>query len=271
MTKPQVVVSGGTGFIGQHIVPLLLKDDFEVVVIGRDGNKAKQFHWHSKVEFISCDYHREELHFKPKPDASLIHLAWQGLPNYDSLFHIEENLPKNFEFIKRLVDSGVTKILAVGTCLEYGLQYGPLATGLPAKPGTPYAIAKDRLRQKLSSPQTKYILQWARLFYMYGVGQNSKSILAQLDAAIDRDEPVFNMSGGEQLRDYLPVEEVANQLLNIFNHEASGVFNVCSGEPISIRRLVERRIKERNASIRMNLGYYPYTDFEPMAFWGKKQ
>ena len=78
------------------------------------------------------------------------------------------------------------------------------------------------------------------------------------------------MSGGEQIRDYLPIEDVARQLFRIFKSDESGIFNVCSGEPISIRQLVENRIQERNSSIRMNLGYYPYPDFEPMAFWGKK-
>lgn len=105
---------------------------------------------------------------------------------------------------------------------------------------------------------------------MYGKGQNPKSILAQLDAAIDRHDITFNMSGGEQLRDYLPVEEVAKQLLQIFRGDKNGTVNVCSGKPISIRRLVEQRIQERNSSIRMNLGYYPYPEFEPMAFWGER-
>ena len=272
MTKPQIIVTGATGFVGQHLVPLLLQSNCEVIVIGRDENKARLFDWYDKVEFISLDYHLAKLNFKPRLGASLIHLAWQGLPNYTSLFHFEENLPKNYEFIKNLVNSGVSKVLAVGTCFEYGFQNGPLSTSMPAKPNNPYALGKDCLRQYLSclQKQSNFTFQWARLFYMYGRGQNPKSILALLDAAIDRGEPIFNMSGGEQLRDYLTVEEVALQLFNIFEKNEDGIFNVCSGEPISIRRLVERRIQERNASIQMNLGYYPYPDFEPMAFWGKK-
>ena len=90
-----------------------------------------------------------------------------------------------------------------------------------------------------------------------------------LDRAIDRGDESFNMSGGEQLRDYLPVAEVAARLVTLVEHsDLSGTINICSGTPISVRRLVENRIAERNANITLNLGHYPYPDYEPMEFWG---
>jgi dTDP-6-deoxy-L-talose 4-dehydrogenase (NAD+) len=232
---------------------------------------ARSFSWFDHVEFVPFDYHKNGLSFTPSEGASLIHLAWQGLPNYTSLFHIEENLPKNYEFIKSLICAGVTSVLVTGTCLEYGLLNGPMHPYAPTQPSNPYAFAKDCLRRQLDylRAERSFVLKWARLFYMYGVGQNPNSILAQLDAAIERGDSVFNMSGGEQLRDYLPIESVAQRLSDIFESEKDGIFNVCSGIPISIRRLVEERIKETGASIRMNLGHYPYPDYEPMAFWGK--
>jgi hypothetical protein len=103
---------------------------------------------------------------------------------------------------------------------------------------------------------------------MHGKGQNAKSILSQLDAAIDNGDTVFNMSGGEQLRDYLSIEALVQQLYDLHQSQTKGAFNICSGKPISIRRLVEERVQERSANITLNLGYYPYPDYEPMAFWG---
>ena len=82
-------------------------------------------------------------------------------------------------------------------------------------------------------------------------------------------QTVFNMSGGEQVRDYLPVNEVAARCVTLLEHpECHGVVNVCSGEPISVLRLVERHLASRGASIQLNLGHYPYPANEPMAFWG---
>ena len=200
----------------------------------------------------------------------LIHLAWQGLPNYKSLFHFEENLNFNYKFIKTLVLSGVRQVLITGTCFEYGFQSGPIASTATPLPNNPYALAKDSLRQQLNflSKEHSFRFQWARLFYMYGEGQNPKSVLSQLDTAIKNNETVFNMSGGEQLRDYLPIEAVAQQLFDLYVSGSTGTHNICSGKPISVRRLVEDQINKRGSTIKLNLNYYPDNDYEPKAFWG---
>jgi dTDP-6-deoxy-L-talose 4-dehydrogenase (NAD+) len=90
----------------------------------------------------------------------------------------------------------------------------------------------------------------------------------QLDAAIDRGDEVFPMSGGEQLRDYLRVECAAEQLAKALDDGRDGPVNICSGTPISVRTLVERRILERGARIRPEFGRFPYPAHEPLAFWG---
>jgi dTDP-6-deoxy-L-talose 4-dehydrogenase (NAD+) len=80
------------------------------------------------------------------------------------------------------------------------------------------------------------------------------------------------MSGGEQLRDYLPVQQVAKYLVALaMTKKDHGIVNVCAGKPISVRKLVENWIKENGWSIDINLEYYPYPDYEPMAFWGDRQ
>jgi dTDP-6-deoxy-L-talose 4-dehydrogenase (NAD+) len=77
------------------------------------------------------------------------------------------------------------------------------------------------------------------------------------------------MSGGEQLRDYLPVEVVAENIVKIaLQNKIQGIINNCSGQPISIRRLVEEYLQKTGAKIDLNLGYYPYPIYEPHAFWG---
>ncbi|MBU69011.1 MAG: epimerase [Cupriavidus sp.] len=273
MRVSQVIVTGATGFVGQHVVPQLLERGLDVVAVARDEAKARTFDWHKDVRFIELDYHKKRLNFIPTVGSTLIHLAWQGLPNYKSMFHIDENLPRNYDFIRDLVAEGVSKVLVTGTCFEYGLQSGPIPSNSTTKPTNPYGIAKDCLRRYLESLSvaTPFTLQWARLFYMHGKGQNPKSILALLDSAIANGDRSFNMSGGEQLRDYLPVESVARRIIELHLGDTGGTFNVCSGEPISIRRLVEERVKQRGADIELNLGYYPYPDYEPMAFWGAKE
>jgi len=77
------------------------------------------------------------------------------------------------------------------------------------------------------------------------------------------------MSGGEQLRDYLPIEDAASLLVDLALKETdAGVLNVASGCPVSIRSLVERWIRENGWEIQLNFGCFPYPAYEPMAFWG---
>ena len=266
----QVIVTGATGFVGQHLIPLLIKKKFNVVAIVRDKSKAANFKWVNKVKLVSLDYHKKPIKFKPEKGSCLIHLAWQGLPNYTSSFHIKENLPKNYAFIKNMILLGVSKVLISGTCFEYGFQKGALSTNKLPAPNNSYAIAKNKLRQRLNNFQKKhpFILQWTRLFYLYGKGQNKTSILAQLDKSIKNNETVFNMTKGDQLRDYLPIELAVKKILSIFILNNSGIFNICSGKPISIKKIVQNRIKEKKSNIKLNLGYYRYPNHEPMAFWG---
>ena len=206
------------------------------------------------------------------PDV-LVHLAWPGLPNYRDLFHIDRNLPADCLFLRRMVEAGTPRVLVTGTCFEYGLQSGALREDQPALPDNPYGVAKNTLRLYLEALQREhpFVLQWARLFYLHGPGQNPNSLIALLDAAIDRGDDVFPMSGGEQLRDYLPIKEAARLLAALAGTGTGGVFNCCSGVPVSVRGLVERSLRERGHSMRLDLGRYPYPDHEPFAFWGTRE
>ncbi len=269
----RVLVTGATGFIGRYLVSQLLERKHEVIALARDGSKARQLPWFDRVRFVACDVHAPIDHPLKQlgQPAAVAHLAWPGLPNYDALFHYENTLPADYRFLKSLVEGGVGQLLVTGTCFEYGMQSGALAEERATAPGNPYALAKDTLRKQLQALRRKhpFVLQWARLFYMYGEGQSPNSLLAQLDRAIEHGETAFNMSGGEQLRDYLPVQEVAARLAALLEHPShDGIVNICKGEPISVRRLVERHLAERGAEMRLNLGYHPYSHNEPMAFWG---
>jgi dTDP-6-deoxy-L-talose 4-dehydrogenase (NAD+) len=76
------------------------------------------------------------------------------------------------------------------------------------------------------------------------------------------------MSAGEQLRDFLAIETAAENLAAIVHkRDFNGVINCASGQPVSVRALVEKRLGERGASMDLNLGHYPYPTHEPLAFW----
>lgn len=269
----RVMVTGATGFVGRHVVNALLARGHSVVAIARDVKRARELPWIDRVEFIRCDLHES---FEPllRPDClpeAIVHLAWTGLPNYQDFFHISKNLPADIVFLEAAVKAGVPHLLVAGTCLEYGMQFGPLTEEMETRPTTPYGFAKDALRKALQLLQKErsFALQWMRLFYMYGEGQNANSLLVQLDRAIDEGQAIFNMSAGDQLRDYLPIQEVAkNFVLALENPQVGGVINCCRGRPVSVLDLVKQRCEAKASDIKLNRGYYPYPDYEPLSFWG---
>lgn len=271
----KVLVTGATGFIGNYVINELLDKGYNVVATSRDKTKASFTKWFDKVKYIPFDLKswqsdRDYYSFFENPDL-LIHLAWEGLPNYKMPFHVEENLPSHFRFLSNLIHYGLKDLTVAGTCFEYGMQEGLLNEEMPAKPSNYYAIAKNSLREKLVQLQEsqKFQLKWVRLFYMFGDGQNPNSLFSQLMGALERGDKVFNMSPGDQLRDFLEINKVAEYIVAIAEqNKVTGIINCCSGKPIEVKKFVIDLLREKDATIELNPGYYPYSDLEPRNFWG---
>lgn len=271
----KIAVTGATGFIGRHVLSELARHSIEVVAVARTL---------SAVNLVALNVETVRLDMADPPDKAfdrlgrpdaLIHLAWGGLPNYRSLHHFEQELPMQYRFLSGLVRSGLAGLVVAGTCFEYGMQSGELSEAMDARPNNPYGFAKDTLRCQLEylRKSQSFALTWTRLFYLYGDGQAESSLLPQLKRAVEQGhDEVFNMSGGEQLRDYLSVNDVARNLVMLALNKADiGVVNICSGKPVSVRTLVEGWVEENGWKIKLNFGHYPYPDYESLAFWGDRR
>ncbi len=271
----KILVTGASGFIGNYVVKYLLDSGYNVIASSTNLDKAQKRSWFEHVTYVPFDlasFERSQNYydFFCRPD-SMIHLSWEGLPNFKDDFHVEINLPRHKALLENMVKYGLRDLTVSGTCFEYGMQEGMLDEDAPALATVPYAVAKNALREFLWKLKSVYpvMVKWVRLFYMYGEGQHPKSLLSQLERAITNGDPSFNMSGGEQERDYLPVQKVAEYIVKIaVQQKVTGIINCCSGIPISVKALVEEYLKRKNRTIQLNLGHYPYPDYEPMRFWG---
>ena len=253
-------------------------------LLGSEGFIGRAIQGEAGELLVRCWSHRKsesEDHFdlldpsswQPLLDSKPTHvilLSWPGLPNYHEPFHVIRNLPACLELIDKLTVAGLHRLVVAGTCYEYGLQNGPLREDQFTDPVNCYAIAKDALRRVIASRYSKNSLRWcwARIFYPFGNGQNSNSFLPSLQRAIDEGNPEFPMTSGRQIRDYMPVEQVAQIFLRLtVDPRAQGVYNCGSGNPVSLRELAEERIANFPSSPSLKIGVYPERRDEPLAFW----
>ncbi|MEM9016016.1 MAG: NAD-dependent epimerase/dehydratase family protein [Verrucomicrobiota bacterium] len=269
-----IVVTGANGFIGESLCHNLEGKGRNVMRQVRSAERGASEEEGFRIPFDIDDPPENSFELLKEPET-LVHLAWSGLGDYRSTSHFEDELPKHYQFLKSLVESGIKRLVVTGTCFEYGLVEGCLDEEMIPNPQNPYGFAKDALRRELEFLQLKHDFEliWCRLFYLQGARQAERSLFGQLDAAIERGDESFPMSKGEQLRDYLRIEEATEIIgtLSIAPPESgSQIYNVCSGVPRSIRSLVEEYLSERGVRMELELGHYPYSDLEPFAFWGSR-
>lgn len=271
----KVLVTGATGFIGNYVMKELLQMRHSVIASSSNPEKAKKKSWFGDVTYAPfnlADYDDGVNYFDFffRPDI-MIHLAWEGLPDFKGAFHMNINLPRHKSFLQNMIRNGLRDLSVTGTCLEYGMQGGALDEDRPAKPTVAYGIAKNELWKFLSQLKNVYPvhLKWIRLFYVYGEGQTSKSLIPQLEEALAKGESCFNMSKGDQVRDFLPAHVAAGYIVKIATQNTiAGIVNCCSGAPVAVKQFVLNYLADQNKMISLNTGYYPYPDYEPMRFWG---
>lgn len=266
---PKVAITGGSGFLGQHLIAELSGRGIDLTAtyktrFPKDSGGARWIH-------LDLDSAADDVFAALNGPDILIHLAWSELSNYRSPVHLEQELPRQLRILKSLVDSGLRNLVIAGTCFEYGLQEGELREIDDTAPHLPYPQAKDYLRQEMQDYcQAKDVnFTWLRLFYLFGEGQPERTLYSQFCKAVQDGQKTFNMSPGDQERDYLQVQPAAAIIGDLaLQRRDLGVVNICSGAPLTVRSLVEGWRKEMGVSISLNLGHFPYADWEPMSFWG---
>jgi len=265
------VVTGSTGFIGSAVVKAALAQGHAVTVFVRDAQKAKDsFAGNDRLTIVSgVDIAKGFPSDVLKGDDVLIHLAWAEVGKYTDPSNLFGNLEPQYNFIMQAVDKGVRNITVAGSCLEYGLQEGAAREDDDVSPVTFYGLAKKTLHDMLalSLPQDA-IFKWLRYFYVYGPGQRPGAVIPQLLRALDAGEEMFNMSKGDQVRDFVHVDTVAaNTVCIALQKNVTGIINVGSGAGLRVDALVDNILKQKQKDIKLNKGFYGYPAYEPFAFW----
>jgi dTDP-6-deoxy-L-talose 4-dehydrogenase (NAD+) len=268
----KILLSGASGFIGRHLLNTLIDRGHSVTALGRNPDSVTACDGRGQFDFIHCDLEKTPaiLQENCANYDLLIHGAWDRLEDYRDAWHFEENLHRHKKFLTGLLKAGLPQVTVLGTCLEYGLQEGALSEEAPCKPVLAYPRAKQALHEHLLELQQsrEFRLQWLRLFYIYGPDQRGKSLFSQLQKAIDDGLDEFAMSPGDQVRDYIHVDDLAPMIAEIAeNRNFDGTVNCSGGKPDTVLNLVRQYIARAGASITPATGRFDYPDYEPFQFW----
>ncbi len=200
----------------------------------------------------------------------IVHLAWITTPG------IYLTAPENLDCLagtlalaKGAARAKVARFLGAGTCFEYDLSGGTLPADTPLLPSTPYAGAKAAAFQALSQwlPAQGVSFLWARLFYLYGEGEDPRRLVPYLRRQLAAGERA-DLTSGRQVRDFLDVSEAASKIVDALYSDAEGAYNICSGEPITVRQLAERIADEYGRRDLLNFGARPDNLVDPACVLG---
>jgi len=253
-----------------QLARILIDEGCEVFALSRpsaqrtkDPKLAESLHWVAG-DILSPESYSEEIK-KIKPELAF-HLAWYVEPGqYLNSLRNLEMLQGTLRLVSLLGEIGCKKLVSVGTCFEYDTDIGYLSETSPTNPRSLYAASKlaTSLVSKRIALLSEMSFVWARLFYMYGPHEDKRRLVPLVINSLLRGEEA-RTTKGEQIRDFLHVEDVARALWAIAKSNLSGVVNIGSGHPITIRDILMKTAQMLGRPDLIKFGVVPYDPADRM-------
>lgn len=271
-----IFLTGGTGFIGSHLLRLLGKTTHKVTALRKSSS-------------LTCiDIGREPLWLGKTMDTLeqsdfsevdvFVHLASVGVSpkaaSWHDLFHW--NVLVMLDLLEKAHAAGVKRFVLAGSFAEYGLsadKYDFIPVDAPLLPTSSYAASKAAafIAANTFAIEKQIELSYLRIFSAYGEGQYINNFWPSLRAAALSGED-FMMTPGGQVRDFVTVESVAKAILRSIEGQdmvqkgVPFVANIGTGHPMSMLEFAEKCWIEWGAKGRIIAGAKPYRANEPMRF-----
>jgi nucleoside-diphosphate-sugar epimerase len=271
----KIFITGGTGFIGSYVLRSALAAGHEVLCLRRTSfshpclTLSQEPIWLNKslAAITPSDLNNID---------AIIHLAATGVsPRRASWEELEAINVRGTLSMCSLARAIEARLIIAGSFAEYGLSglnYDFIPTSAPLEPTFPYAASKAAasVLAKAFALDAGIELAYLRIFNAYGEGQDPSNLWPSLKkAAIDGSD--FPMTPGEQIRDFIEVEQVARYFLKVLDLPSASfhdpvILNIGSGVPQSIKDVCSSWWQQWNAKGRLLVGDLPYRKAEVMRF-----
>lgn len=272
----KIAVTGASGFIGSHFISLALSDNHYINALRRSSSSLPRIHLRRHPNWINSDLDNIQIDDLLACDVLVHFAAHTANVPYDNLQNcLKWNVKSALDLLEKARIAGIKNYIIAGSCFEYGKSgenYKLIPTSAPLEPTNPYAASKAAASVVLSSWAREYNLnlEILRIFQVYGEGESLTRFWPSLRQAALAGED-FNMTLGEQIRDFQHVEQVARTFLSratriIDRSPSVDIFNLSSENPMSLADFASSQWSELNATGDLKLGAIQYRQGEVMQY-----
>ncbi|MDH3671269.1 MAG: NAD(P)-dependent oxidoreductase [Gammaproteobacteria bacterium] len=261
----RVLVTGATGFIGRHCLKPLLERGYEVHAVCHDRPvvESSSLTWHRADLLVEGEIARIAKTAKP---THLLHLAWCATPGefWTSL--------ENLRWVKASIDLlevfaryGGQRCVVAGSYAEYDWRHGRLEeNSTPLGPSTLYGACKHGLHVILDTFawQSGFMVAWGRVFHVYGPHEHPQRLMPSVCLSLLKGEEA-RCTHGNQVRDFLYVEDAADAFVALLDSEVIGAVNIGSGEGVPISTVIDGVAKKLGRPHLVRLGAVPARAGDP--------
>jgi nucleoside-diphosphate-sugar epimerase len=235
----RIFLTGASGFIGFHLQIYLLSKGHELLVLTR--TKKEQLENVSWLEGDLSDSERMREAIERFGPEAVFHLAWSGIPDF-SEEKCRENAVMSINFLAMVGKvPSVRKIIAAGSCWEYGDRSGACTETDLTEPNNWFSWAKDNIQTYLKRMCEEQDIDWywGRIFYVYGPMQRAQSLIPTVINSLKKGE-VPDILTPMAKQDYIYVGDLVRGLACFLKTPvASGIYNLGSGTLTSVLEMAQ--------------------------------